>query len=450
MTEAEELVRSTTRAIASTVREVAALRLEPTLDELPSSARRLRRPRRQPAAGRPGRWRPWLAPAAAALAVLAVVSALVIVKDIPNGHLPPPAANATPATATGVPRYYVAWMQADQPYLLVGDTATGATVATVRSPSGVSLDSAYGTAVNDQTFIVTGERARGASAGTQWYLLRITSGAVTSARLTPLPIPVRQTPAGVALSPDGTKLAVALAGPPAVLRIYSVASGALLRAWSAPAGQIEAVKGYPSSWQYNAMALRWFPNGRTLAFAWNATAIRALDATAPNGNLLARGAVLAAIGTSYTPEGTSVTCDASHGWNLILGAQGWAVICAATWKEPPTSSASVRGPAGNGKCAGSYPVTFGIDLQSPYGADGGENRQLGQLALATECSGQVQAADGLYLGWSNADGTVMIGSLVSNGHPRFGIFRGGRFTTLSPLPTSMVAPIGPLFGADAW
>jgi hypothetical protein len=68
----------------------------------------------------------------------------------------------------------------------------------------------------------------------------------------------------------------------------------------------------------------------------------------------------------------------------------------------------------------------------------------------TECSGQVQAGDGAYIGWSNADGTVMIGSLVWNGHSRFGIFRGGHFTPLPALPISMPAPAGILPGTDAW
>jgi DNA-binding beta-propeller fold protein YncE len=437
------------------------LRLESAVDELPSSGRPLPR---QHASGRPGRWLPWLAPVASVVTVLAVVIALVIVKSIPNGHVSPPATKTTAAAAKGVPRYYVAWMRADRPYLLVGDAATGTAVATVASPSGVLLDSAYGTADDDRTFVVTGDRGHGASAGIQWYLLRITPGAKTSARLVTLPIPVRQAPAGVAISPDGTKLAVALAGTPAVLRIYSVATGALLRTWTAQAGQIavvkgdqasaqvgqtEVAKGDPGSSPFTAMTLRWAPDNSTLAFAWNATEIRSIETTAPNGNLLA-SSPLATIGTQYTPAGASVACDASQGWNLIAGAQGWAVICAGSWQAANAPSSSVRGTATSGNCAGSSPVTFGIDMQSPYGDNSGtKNSQVLRQPLATECSGQLLAGDGAYIDWSNA--SVMVGSLVTNGHSRFGIFSfDGTFTPLPALPISGPTPAGMPLGTDAW
>ena len=447
MTRAEELLRSTTRAIASSVHDVPPLRLESATDELPSSGRRL--PRHH-GPGRPGRWLPWLAPVASVVVVMAVAIALVIVKDVQNGPPTPRATQATPATANGVPEYYVAWMQADQPYLVVGDTVTGAIVATVMSPSGVYLDSVYGTAADDRTFIVTGDRPRDASAGTQWYLLRITPGSRTAARLTPLPIPVRQAPAGVAISPDGTKLAVAVGGTSAVLRIYSVATGALQRSWSAPTGQITAVKSQPGSWQFNAMVLRWSADGSELAFTWNAAAIRGLYATTPNGNLLASSTMLAAIGTTHTPAGTAVTCNATQGWDLFVGAKGWAVGCAATWQAAATPSSSGPSPAGTGKCASGHPVTFGIDVQSPYGSDGTGNTQVLQLALAAECSGQVQPEDGAYIGWANADASILIGSVLRNGRSQFGIFRGDHFTPLPALPISVPIPTGRLIGTDAW
>jgi hypothetical protein len=68
----------------------------------------------------------------------------------------------------------------------------------------------------------------------------------------------------------------------------------------------------------------------------------------------------------------------------------------------------------------------------------------------SECPGQVQPGDGAYIGWANADGTVLIGSLVWDGHSRFGVFRGDRFTPLPRLPISMPAPTGVLLGTDAW
>ena len=51
---------------------------------------------------------------------------------------------------------------------------------------------------------------------------------------------------------------------------------------------------------------------------------------------------------------------------------------------------------------------------------------------APECSAQAAYPDGAYIGWANADGSVVIGSLVWDGHVRFGLFRDGRFTPLRP------------------
>ena len=226
----------------------------------------------------------------------------------------------------------------------MGNTFTGQTIATVGAPAGVFLEAVYGTAADDRTFIVTGQRLHGADAGTVWYLLRIAPGSATPARLTPLPIPVRQDPAGAALSPDGTELAVALPGSPATLRVYSVATGALLREWSTTAsGELTAEKVPSGSWQFTAMVLRWSSDGRQLAFTWNASAIRVLDATAPDGDLIARSELDAGtgIGTGYGLDGVSNTCDAAQGWQPITvskgAAAGQGTVCAGSdpVRQPP-------------------------------------------------------------------------------------------------------------------
>lgn len=74
----------------------------------------------------------------------------------------------------------------------------------------------------------------------------------------------------------------------------------------------------------------------------------------------------------------------------------------------------------------------------------------GLTASETECPATAQTGDGAYLGWSNADASVVIGSLVSDGHARFGIFRGQRFTPLPKLPVSVPVPAGMLVGTVAW
>src|SRR5947209_20415824 len=125
-------------------------------------------------------------------------------------------------------------------------------------------------------------------------------------------IPVRETPAGVALSPDGKDVAVAVNGAQPRLRVYSLQSGALLRSWSAPSGKFAAVSVPPDSWQYTQLTLRWTPDGKQIAFTWNGKAIRVLDATAPDGSLLGASKTLATIGVTYT-TGADFTCKAWQG-----------------------------------------------------------------------------------------------------------------------------------------
>jgi len=424
VTRAEDLVRSTTRAIASTVGDVPPLRLEQAPGPLRSPARRQRHSA--------SRWWLGFAPVAAAVAVVLLAVGLVLVKPVQNATT---TATATPTHVVvpdDVPEYY-AWTQAGR--VLVGNLVTGATVVSFEPPSGVYLTAVYGTTDDDRTFVVTGDRARGTGAGTQWYLLRIHPGGTPQAQLTPLPLPVRQAPAGVAISPDGTMLAVALSGSPAVLRVYSMATGALLHAWSAPAGQFAAAKAQSGSVPGAAMALRWSPDSQHVAYAWNATAIDIVGVTTPDGSLLPISATMAKIGTTrtafpsqYTAAGTAVTCDAAHGWDVVQGAQGWAVACAATWLPTPAP-----GQSSADLCRSGHTITFGIGMQSAYQVNGSENLQLAQQPMATECSGQGRPQDGAYIAWTNAGGTVIIGSLVLNGHSRFGIFTDGN-PGLTPLP----------------
>ena len=415
----------------------------------------LRRPGGADRPGSPGpdrRWPSKLAPIAAAVAVAAVAVALVTIKDVPNGRVaaPSPSTTSAPpagknASIPGVPEYYVAWMQASTPYLVVGDTATGKQVGEVVEPHGVYLEEIYGAAADDRTFIAMGDRLGGADGGTAvWYLLRIDPGARTPARLTQVPIPVQQNPAGVAISPDGTEVAVALAGRPATVRIYSIATGKMVRTWSATVPGSVAVESWTASGESSqftaARVLRWSSDGRRLAFAWNSTAIRVLDVSSPNGNLITSSSVVAAIGTTVNKH-SSVTCNASQGWQLIAGGQ--EVICAGSVQAdgPPTSAGS------GGTCTSRGRTSIGFLEETK---DGKGSVPTSLVDFEPECSAQAGDTDGAYIGWANADGSVVIGSQVWDGHVRFGLFRDGRFTPLPALPVSVPVPTGVLIGTYDW
>jgi hypothetical protein len=459
----EDRARAAMRAIGDTVRDAPPLELASGPRDLPAAAdevqlggHRARRVslRRPDGAARPGkrgrdrRWRSKLAPIAAAVAVAAVAVALVTIKDVPNGRVASPSPSTTSAgpagksvSIPGVPEYYVAWMQASTPYLVVGDTATGKQVgALIKPQENVYLQGVYGATGNDRTFVVVGHYVFAPSNANQlFYLLRIAPGG-TSARLTPVSIPrIMVPPDGIAISPDGTELAVALAGSPATVRIYSIATGKVLRTWSATVPGAVAVE--PAAVAHGsqftaARVLRWSSDGRQLAFAWNSSAIRVLDVTAPDGNLITSSSLLAAIGTTHGAV-SSFTCDASQGWQLIEGGHG--VICAG--------SAHANLPQTSGACTGSARTFVGF-LQETKGGQGGIPMSLADVE--TECSARAGDYDGAYLGWASADGSTVIGSLLWDGHLRFGVFRGGRFTSLPALPTSVPVPAGVLIGTYDW
>jgi hypothetical protein len=452
------------RAIAGTVQGAPPLRL--TSAAAPSTAGDKARlqghgarsfdPRRPGAAARPGSrgWRRhprWsvLAPVAAAVTIVAVAIALAVVRNSPGGAVaPPPAGSASPAgvptytAAAGVPEYYVAWMQADTPYLIVGDTLTGQVRATVKAPDNVDFTGVYGTAGSDSTFLVTGNLIHSPAWDTVWYLLRIAPGTRNPVRLTPLAIADagQPSPVGVALSPDGSEVAVALPGHLATLRVYSVATGALLHSWSMTVpGEITAEKVPPGSWQFTAMALRWSADGKQLGFAWNASAIRVLGASAPEGDLMARSRQLAAIGKAYVTEG-SFTCTAAQGWQLVADGQG--ILCAGGAEDDRYSCAG----ATDGKCKFVKQLSIGFYHWFPDGQGGTESELLDGKSGCT----RPQPVNGAYLGWANADGSVIIGSQACDGQSRFGIFRGSHFTALPALPVSGPVPAGVLAGTVAW
>jgi hypothetical protein len=383
-----------------------------------------------------------------AVAVAAAAISLVVAKDIPNGRVAAPAPPSATASAgptvmpvpAGLPGYYAAWLRGGTPYLIVGDTSTGQVIAAPKLPKLVVPTGVFGAASDDRTFVVTAGRLLDLiQDGTLWFLLTIAPDGSGHTRLTPLPIPVSQSPAGVALSPDGSRLAVALPGSPATLRVYATATGRLLRAWLTTApGQITAGKLQPYSTGLAATTLRWSADGRQLAFTWNAAEFRVLSATAPDGNLITASRPLDSIGTGDGLDGASYTCDAARGWALIDGGQG--TICAGGLGMYSPSCA-------NGTCTQVRQVFAGFLREAPYGQGGGETEVVDR---APGCSGQARPGEGAYLDWANADGSLVIASYVCDRQSRFGAFRGNGFAPLPALPASPPLSFGVPYGTSAW
>ncbi|HEX4398854.1 MAG TPA: hypothetical protein VH136_14550 [Trebonia sp.] len=356
MTPAERVVRAATRAYGETVTEVRPLDL--TAAAKPGERHvRLRRRRRFPG---------WLAPFAAAAAVVALAISLVIVRNIPD----------RPAPASGVvPRYYAALVpqppQGFQNKLTVGDTLTGARLATLTPARGNSF-SVVTAAADDRTFVVatkpidTGAPDNRVPPRT-WYLLRIVPGTSSQVRLTRLPIPDLKGDdvLAVALSGSGREIALGFipnyaTSPqsPVQLRVYSVTTGKLERAWSTSDQTVFAGPG--RSAQSLNTALTWVDDDRALAFPTISAAsdalthqdvihetVRLLDMSAGGGDLIADSRVI------WSTQRESVPITDQHGQlscvnNLsilpMLTADGKTIVCAAIKSPNPQETITAPGP----------------------------------------------------------------------------------------------------------
>ena len=330
----EDRVRAATRAGASLINDVRPL-------DAPAPVRLRRRPR--PA---PRRWASWGVPLAAAAAVAAIALTLVAVRQA--GPPAPASSGSGTAAPSAVPRYYVTGVYNGQegPFgaLLVGDDLTGKLIATVSPPPGLVFQSVRGTS-DDRTFIAqaaVGSVMLGKPPLT-WYLLRIAPGSAHPYQLTKLPVKLpgnRTSAAAYALSPDGRELAVestpGIAGngnvaPVITLGVYSVATGARLRAWTAPAS---------GTTELTTNTLSWLDGSRRLVFSATSGSnqypqLRALDVTGASTDLVAGSRALFTVGNPATCSSLQVTPD------------GGTVICATPAGSP--------GHAGGAGCAHAGP-----------------------------------------------------------------------------------------------
>jgi hypothetical protein len=269
----------------------------------------------------------------------------------------------------------------------------------------------------------------------------------------PVPATAEQTVVhGIALSPDSAWLAVALRpdekndpSGPAELRVYSVATGRVLRSWTAPADStvIPDMSGSIDS----DTSLTWLDDGHTLALestsptdSGNATTIRTLDLSRPGTNLIASSGV---VWSSVSPGNYSVSGPAPRCLStglMVLSGDGKTVVCgrivpALTLRNVP-----------NQRCVpGVLPGT--VELAEYSVATGRLLR-----TLATYPSSCATGDLGVYPLWASAAGNAVIGYLNTlartvtgqqiPGVVRFGVFGAGAFRPLPypPLPSGGSLP----------
>jgi hypothetical protein len=356
------------------------------------------------------RRRPWIVLVTAAAAVIAIAVALVIALT-----------SQPPAASPGIPAYYVALndalSQRSPDQVVVGSTFTGARLATVSPPAHGTFVGMTG-AADDRTFVLGaqpfpfspswwGEEPR------TWYLLRIAPGTDDPARLARLPIPA--TPfglevAGMALSPDGSEFAVALepnttmTSGPELLRIYSVATGALLRTWTGPPSNV-TWDGYLG--RDNNTTLSWLADGHTLVFDYGAGG-RMLDTSRPGHDLIA----------GSRPTAWSISVNACS--RPVVTSDGKTVVCA-------TADSQGIAETTGGTCSGAlveYLTATGTPARTLYQANCG--------------------TDGEVL-WVSPSGEALIGYLNKPGQssPVVGVITQGKFRSLAfPLASGVPLPDG--------
>ncbi len=302
----------------------------------PGSIRPLRVPpaRRRPAAVR------WLAPVAAVIAVIGVITG-VSLADRPQGHRSAGQQSPVPPEPAGsMPPYYVtlALGNPNTTTALVRDSATGAVLAMAPVPTLVTSNGTQSPLItaagDDRTFVITelGQEPAGKATRTiqlgnhttqvpanwerlaKFYLLRVAANG-RSASVTRLPIglPGNLGVTDVALSPDGSMLAIGAQSCQMAdgtlhcrysgIRVITLATGAA-RNWTSQ------VPGTPDT-------LSWAGNGH-LAFHWLSPrsygGYRLLNVTGAGGNLLAAPAIASPAATPthsvpqalITPDGRAV------------------------------------------------------------------------------------------------------------------------------------------------
>jgi hypothetical protein len=262
------------------------------------------RPLREPPAGRGARAVRWLAPVAAVVAVVGVVAVVSLVSRPQGQQKPSVPSNSLPEPVGPMPRYYVVAYQSFVgaaaahvvTYAAVHDSATGKLLARVTLPT--LTDAQGGTegptitaAGDDRTFVITEQSDQ--PKVVRFYRLRVAANGRSATFSTlPLSVPGYLSLDSVALSPDGTRLALGVQHcntetcPYTGIRVVTIATGAVstwvTRANGAP---------FNVSWAGNQRVAFEWQSGVKDPAAGQQTGYRLLNVTGPARNLMASRAL---------------------------------------------------------------------------------------------------------------------------------------------------------------
>ncbi len=309
----EDRLRAAARAAADTVAD--------------GSAPPLRLPERKGLGRARGRFLIVVTPVAAAIAVAAIVVAAAIV----HTSLRPP--DRPPSAPTAAPRYFVALAYLGQfkpgkvsrADAVIASTSTGRTLATVPVPAPYNSFVAISAAPDDRTFVLAAQTITkhflAKRKGIQLYslLIRTRPGKpvtyfLTKLQIPPLPAVTPGRNPKLALSPDGTKLAVINTNAPAIT-VYTLPTGTH-HTWHIPQHDLVAVPATDTpSWQADNRHLALDTSSQQPGTPKCLDCIRLLDTAARRGTLLADSKLIV---RSPSPHAVTdwnsalITPDGSH------------------------------------------------------------------------------------------------------------------------------------------
>jgi hypothetical protein len=347
-----------------------------------------------------------------------VIASLTLTSGVPtssNG----PASPARSAALRSIPPYYVALAGGPNApdHAVIRASATGAVLATVQPPRPYGSFTFVSGAADDRTFILAAQRWWPITSGTGapaaqnrdnttpvvFFRLRFDprTGTTQLTRLSRVAGPQAEQLAGIGVSPDGSRLALAL--HTAEIKVVTLATGSSRRwVWpgTTPSG---------GTWVGNAkpggQPLSWAADGRILAFQFwtqsgGITQVRLLDTTSPGGSLRATRAAVSFVGhgrpktgpignSIITPDGTKIVTVASRTRGGRFGVMEFSVRTGQPVIPPPTGNTTSLGP---------WNVL-----------------------------------------WADSSGRTVIVATQSgpSGSPLTGVLRGGRFTPLPGAPTDI-------------
>ena len=299
---------------------------------------------------RPGRWQAWVTGLAAAAAVIAVIAgSLFLARSISRGGPNLPTVGE-PVPYSGIPPYYAYAVQGSiyrrtshgtqysdsviARYVRIRATASGQVLTTVSPPAPYNAFESFAAAASGRTFVFAAQWYVGGKTGVprlyrldqreplKFMILRVTADG--RAQMSSLSLPETLTEAQaptLALSPDGTRLAIAYggSGKTAVVQVLTLATGRL-RQWVSPRPAATPVLTGPGAWTSDGRMLalgQMFiePNG---AIRSRPTQLRLLDTAAP-GTSLAAGQLVTLHGADgfpwpfLTPDGSMLLGETGGG-----------------------------------------------------------------------------------------------------------------------------------------